>query len=47
VQDNLPEKPSKNLLQTKFDVMKQAISKGEWDSFIKPPDPKGPERFPR
>lgn len=47
IKDSIPEIPSKNLLDYKFKIMKEQIAKGEWDSFIKPPNPKGPDRFPR
>jgi len=47
IEDSILEKPSRNLLDYKFKIMEAQIAKGEWDSFIKPQNPKGPERFPR
>lgn len=47
IQDNMLVEPSNNVLDYKFKVLKDVIAKGGWDEFIKPPDPKGPGRYPR
>jgi len=43
----MEEEPMYDLLKSKRNLLKEKIKKLEWESFIKPPGMKDPDRFPR